>query len=62
MALVQTSSSCSDDEDGGFRFFWFPTFGGKSTEDIISVTSTFLNLFFTLPFNVSFLYEFFTPL
>ena len=38
MSLLESESTCGDDDnDGGWRFFWYPTFGGKSTEDIISV-------------------------
>ena len=45
MSLVKTESSCDDDEGGGWFFFWFPTFGGKSTEDVLSViTVTFIVL------------------
>lgn len=35
---MKTESSCDGDDEGDIRpFFWFPTFGGKSTEDIMSV-------------------------
>ena len=38
MSLLESESTCGDDDnDGGWRFFWYPTFGGKSTEAILSV-------------------------
>ena len=41
MSLVQTESKCGSDDDDGvepFHFFWFPRFGGSSSEDVISVS------------------------
>ena len=38
MSLLESESTCGDDDNGGgWRFFWYPTFGGKSTEAILSV-------------------------
>lgn len=55
MSLVKSESSCGDDEEdgGGFRFFWFPRFGGKTSEDIISVSKpvSCITIYFVRQYN-----------